>query len=89
MTIEKFRQYLTEMRAIGVDGEGREVLVGLTFEETAWYLEYSDRKLHGKSGTNHDEDRDQYLVLHDKHESARLQVLAAEIEKRTDDPTMN
>jgi hypothetical protein len=89
MTIEKFRQYLTEMRAIGIDGEGREVLVGLTFDETAWYFEYSDRKLHGKSGTNLDEDRDRYLVLSDKHERARLQVLGAEIEKRIDDPTIN
>ena len=35
MSIDEHRAHLTEMLAIGVDDQGREVLVGLTFEEAA------------------------------------------------------
>jgi hypothetical protein len=87
MTIEKFRDHLTEMRAIGKDPEGREVLVGLTFDETAWYFDYLATRTGG--GRRSSADRDRYLALHNKHEMVRLQVLGAEVQKRTDKPTIN
>jgi hypothetical protein len=88
MTIEKFREHLTEMRAIAKDRAGREVLVGLTGEETDWYFAYSAKRLSGVSrGKDHSDDRERYLALHNKHEIARLQVLGAEVQKRTDSPT--
>lgn len=76
------RAYFTEMRTVSTDDEGREILVGLTFEETVFYMEYSRRFL---TGRDRDPDhRDRYLQLHDKHERARLAVLGAEIQARND-----
>jgi hypothetical protein len=88
MTIDKFREFLTEMRSITTDGTGREVLVGLTAEETDWYFAYTARRMSDAArGPHHSEDRERYLALHDRHEHARFQVLGAEIQKRTDSPT--
>jgi hypothetical protein len=88
MTIDKFRDYLTEMRSIATDSTGREVLVGLTAEETDWYFAYTEKRMSdAPRGQNHGNDRARYLALHDRHERARFQVLGAEIEKRTDSPT--
>jgi hypothetical protein len=36
--LDSERPYLLEMRSLATDAEGREVLVGLNFEETAFYL---------------------------------------------------
>lgn len=82
---ESERAYLSEMRAITTDGHGREVLVGLTLEETAWYVAYSKARLTGEH--REPEDGKEYLELYDKHERARLQVLGAEIEARNENPT--
>ena len=88
MTIERFRDYLTEMRSIATDSAGREVLVGLTFEETEWYFSYTARRSSDQPRpAGHADDRRRYLALHQKHEKARFQVLGAEIQKRTDNPT--
>jgi hypothetical protein len=80
------RAYLDEMRAISTDAQDREVLVGLTSEETDFYLSYT-RDLSGDSHTNADTDR--YLELHDKHEAARLEVLAGENQLRNDNPPLH
>jgi DNA-binding MarR family transcriptional regulator len=79
------RAFYTEMRCLSTDAQGNEVLVGLTIEETEFYLQYirqrRDRNFHNP------EARKRYLGLHDKHDIARLAVLYAEIEKRNTDPT--
>jgi hypothetical protein len=85
---EAHRPYLEFMRMLGRDGGGREVLVGLTYEETEWYFTYLEEEL----GANHrrtrktiaemNSDRDRYLELHDRHEQARMQIVMAEIEAR-------
>ena len=36
MLTNEYRTYLTEMRALSVDSEGNEVLVGLTLEELSF-----------------------------------------------------
>ena len=77
--------YLTEMRAITTDAQGREVLVGLTLEETGFYIAYS-RDLRGNS--HNSEDSDRYLELHEKHEAERLGVLMAENQRRVDNPSL-
>lgn len=74
------------MRAISTDENGREVLVGLTLEETAWYMQHSRRFL--TADRHHaPESKQKYLQLHDKHERARFGVLGAEHQLRTDNPS--
>ena len=77
------RAYLVEMRALSTDSNGQEVFVGLTSEETAFYVAHNKRALVG--GTDPDET-DRYLELNEKHEAARLGVIFAEVELRTDSP---
>lgn len=83
---EKFRPYMEDMRMLDRDRDGREKLVGLTLEESEWYLAYLDDRF----PTDHDEvdrsreDRDRYLELHDKHERHRQAILNAENEAQLD-----
>jgi hypothetical protein len=77
------RTYLREMRALSTDAQGREVLVGLTFEETAFYVTYERDRI--KDISRHD-DGEKHLELHGKHERSRLSVLGAEIQLRNDKP---
>src|SRR5476651_1177980 len=42
------REYLTELRSLGTDAQGREVLVGLTFEESKAYIEHGNAQVFGK-----------------------------------------
>lgn len=78
--------YLAELRAISTDEGGNEILVGLTLEETTWYMEYSRRSLTADSDHS-SESADRYLQLHDKHELARLGVVGAEHQLRVDNPS--
>ena len=43
--------FLKEMRAIGKNDEGKEVLVGLTVEETSFYLNYVEQSALRNPGT--------------------------------------
>jgi hypothetical protein len=67
------RAYLAEIRALTTDNEGREVLVGLTREETIAYMEH----IRGQS-----DDNATFLRLNDKHERSRIAVVSAESEAR-------
>lgn len=82
---ESRREYLKEMRALTVDKNGNEHLVGLTLEESEFYLNYGTARLEGLHLTRAEGDR--YLALHGKHERARLAVLGVEIQVRNDVPT--
>ena len=62
------RAYLTEMRAITTDAIGNEVLVGLTLEETAFYMDHARQFV---TGERDHRNADRYLELHEKHEAAR------------------
>lgn len=77
------RAYLIEMRALGTDELGREVLVGLTVEESAIHLGYAHERVGGMHRSV--EDGDRYLALHDKHERVRLAIIFAEVEARNDE----
>ena len=81
MTDER-RAHLLEMRALSTDTAGNEILVGLTVEQSIYVLQYGPDRLRGNRHTS--DERDKYLVLHEKHEIARLQVLSAEIQLRNE-----
>jgi len=80
------QSHLKEMRAISEDNEGNEVLVGLTVEETSFYLNYVEQRVFGDADPN---DGERYLKLHDKHEKARFGVLGAEHILRTETPSIH
>lgn len=82
---ETERMYFNEMRGITKNENCQEVLVGLSLDETIFYMTYSRDLQSGKS----DEDKEKYLYLNDKHESARLSVLSAENQLRVNKPTLN
>lgn len=77
------RAFLKEMRSINKDNKGREVLVGLTVDETSFYLTYLEQSIVGETNQ---EDGPKFLTLHDKHEKARLAVLGVEHILRTEKP---
>ncbi len=57
------------------DSEGRNVRIGLTFEETEELMKYEDFATRDDRSAA---DRERYLALHGKHERARFQRLATE-----------
>lgn len=83
------RAALTDTRSLATDKDGNEVLVGLTLEETLFYLNYGEQRLSQRSQNKRPDkdDRRRYLALHEKHEIQRLQVLGADIELRNEKPT--
>ena len=83
---ESERAYLTEMQAIVTDEHGREVLVGLTYEETTAFMSHRRKFVMGPR--DHD-FREEFLKLHDKHEKARLRLLAMAVELRIRNPSPN
>ena len=66
------RASLTEMSAVSKDTNGSEVLIGLTLDETAFYMNYTRHFLAGKNDYH---NMARYLNLHDRHEAARLRIL--------------
>ena len=79
------RAHLEFLRALTTDVQGNEHLVGLTLEETAWYLEYSEARARDEHRPR--TDGKTYLELVEKHERARMQVVGAENELRVVNPT--
>jgi hypothetical protein len=67
---------------LGFDSEGREVLVGLSFDDTEWYLDLLERVRSGE-GPVTDAELDRKSDLDDRHTLARLQFAAAEGEARS------
>ena|SRR5579859_4874542 len=59
---------------LGVDSKGREVLVGLSYEETEWYLEVLERDRAGR-GLLTKEERLRRAALDDRHAAARLKIV--------------
>ena len=73
------REIRSQDRAIVLNQAGREVLVGLTEEETAVYMDYMRRyglnkRLWTRTHPNPAE-RETFLELHNRHETARLAPL--------------
>lgn len=66
---------------LGFDSEGREVLVGLSFEETEWYLDVLERDRTGR-GLVTKEEILRRAYLDDRHAAVRLQITEALDEAR-------
>ena len=64
---ETERQYLAETRSLTLDEAGREVLVGLTYEESSLLMAYRRRLAAGST----DEDPTIWLELAERHDRAR------------------
>lgn len=77
------RSFLEQMRGLARDDDGQEVLVGLTAEETEFYVLYGRKRASGERNRD-PSSRDRYLALHQKHDLARQQVIHAENEARRD-----
>jgi hypothetical protein len=73
------------MRGLAVDEEGRWVLVGLTVEETWFYVTHVRKRASGDRDCI-PANRARFLDLHQKHEIARLQVIEAEVYVRRENP---
>jgi hypothetical protein len=67
---------------LGFDSEGHEILVGLSFEETEWYLGVLEKERSGR-GLVTDAEMDRKSDLDDRHTMVRLQLAAAEYESRS------
>ena len=77
------REILTRMGKLTRDSNGNEVLVGLTLEETYFYLNYKESQ---KSNAN-PPGTEMYLELHQKHVLAAQHVIFAEAEMRAENPS--
>ncbi|EHK53359.1 hypothetical protein MAXJ12_30672 [Mesorhizobium alhagi CCNWXJ12-2] len=84
---------LTLDRALTTDSKGRLTLVGLTVEESIWYIEHKRQwlaeRVNDTLRRKSREGRKRYLELYERHEFARLQVIGAEHEVRAENPTKN
>ena len=77
------RAELSMFRAITRDQQGREILAGLTLEETAFYMAYVRRRTPIVPDR---EGRERYLELDKKHELARLAMPGPETQRRNENP---
>jgi hypothetical protein len=66
---------------LGLDSYGREVLVGLSYEETEWYLDVLERERAGRHLVTKEEIR-RRAYLDDRHAAVRLQIIRAVEEAR-------
>jgi hypothetical protein len=81
------RAFLTGMRGLTTDAQGQEVLVGLTLDETKFYMEYTRKfEFITPKGVRETEDRGRYLKLHNKYDVARLEVIGTEVYLRKENP---
>lgn len=71
------RAYLTEIKALSTDEDGKERFVGLTTTESIWYHDYVRASFSGTADRAAASEA-KYLALHDKHEEMRRTVLAGD-----------
>ena len=82
--LEREHKLLT--RALATDNAGNEILIGLTHEESRWYLDI-ERRLRWRAWEHHNDDRSlrrndyrQYQALHTQHYMTQLHIIFAEDE---------
>ena len=82
-----------EIRALTTDVEGNELYVGLTAEESAWFVRFENRDWAYRTDETvqrpSQEDRDRHQELWAHHEQARTDVIDAEHLLFTENPTRN
>jgi hypothetical protein len=80
------RAGLRESRALNTDSQGRQILVGLTLEETAEVMEH--RRAFRRGEQRH-ENKKRISALVEKHEAARLEVLGTEMALKRSNPPIH
>jgi hypothetical protein len=68
---------------LGFDSEEREVLVGLSYDDTEWYLDVLERVRSGENSVT-DAELDRKSDLDDRHTMVRLQLAAAAEQARSE-----
>jgi len=90
---EDEESYFREMRALSTDAGGRLILVGLSVEESIWFVEYHRDDLAFRTGQRNGrhspDERRKHQELYDRHEFNRMSVIGAEHVLRTENPTRN
>jgi hypothetical protein len=78
------REHKLLMRALATDNAGNEILIGLTHEESRWYLD-TERRLRWRAWEHHNDDRSlrrndyaKYQTLRSRHHMSQLHVIFAE-----------
>ena len=71
------RAYLSKIGAISTDADDNVVYTGLTATESVWYADYLEASFGGTADRS-DRVEEKYLALQERHEKARLAVLADE-----------
>ena len=73
-------------RALATDNAGNEILIGLTHDESRWYLDI-ERRLHWRAWEHHNDDRSlrhkdyrQYQALYSRHHMRQLHIIFEEDE---------
>lgn len=82
------REQFTFLRALTTNLQGDEVLVGLAAEESCFYVGH----LRARSTAGHrfsKEESTRYLAMNDKHEMARLAIIATENQRRLEHPPIH
>ncbi|MFD1988335.1 hypothetical protein ACFSOZ_38605 [Mesorhizobium newzealandense] len=83
----------SDMHGLSTNEQGEKILAGLTVEESIFVVEHRRRdlayRLDDLAPRPPKADRLRHQQLADKHERARVQVLAAEHELRANKPTVN
>ena len=72
---EAERQYLTETQSLTLDETGRDVLVGLTYQESSLLMAYR-RQFTSGNRDRHPDDLTNWLELAQKHDLARTLCLS-------------
>jgi hypothetical protein len=62
------REAETRNRALSIDNDGREILIGLDRAESEWLLAMLNQRMEIIS----DDDRERFLKLYGKHERAKI-----------------
>lgn len=71
------RDYLFEICALSKDQDDNLVFVGMTVNDSIWYIKYLQESFAGMVDRA-DDSQARYLALHAKHEDARRALLASE-----------
>lgn len=78
------RSYLKKMLSLYIDTNGREVLVGLTHQESERYLALCEQiRISGFAASTN------YCELKEKHELARMEVIATQLYLHTKKPLIH
>jgi len=78
------RTFLKKIYSLSTDLNDREVLVGLTHEESRRYLALSEPMRNATP-----EEKNEHSELKDRHSLTRVQVLEAELYLRTENPSVH